>query len=251
VELEAFTCEILDYARERYPEMPVAAHHIDAILPPERLSVAEIAAVSALEPFGAGNEAPLYLLPGLVLEAVYPTSDGRHIRLKLKQDNGSPVSAVFFGMTAREFPHRPGARLDIVASVGVGEYNGNAQLSVKIRDLRPAGVNQERFLRETGEYSRHRLREYAHGAAARLAPEREGLAQVYRFLRKSGGYTYGEESLCHELGDYGRVLVALDVLEELGLVSRGEGGISVAPSPQKVDLEDSRILKELRLRAKT
>jgi single-stranded-DNA-specific exonuclease len=247
-ELEAFTREILGFARERYPEMPVAAHKIDAILPPERVNVKEIAAVSALEPFGAGNEAPLYLLPGLVLEAVYPTGDGRHIRLRLKPENGSSLTAVYFGMTAREFPHKPGARLDIVASVTVGEYNGIAQLSVKIRDLRPAGVDQERFLRETGEYFRHRRREYAQGAAARLAPERDGLARIYRYLRKQGSYTYGEEFLCYELGEAGRVLVALDVMEELGLISRDENGISVTANPQKVDLEDSGILRELRQR---
>jgi single-stranded-DNA-specific exonuclease len=249
VELEAFTREILEYARERFPEMPVAAQSIDVILPPERMNVEDISAVSALEPFGAGNEAPLYLLPGLILEALYPTNDGRHIRLRLRPENGSAFSAVFFGMTAREFPHKPGARLDVVASVTASEYNGNAQISVKIRDLRPSGVDQERFLRETGEYLRHRRREYAQGAAARLAPEREGLAQVYRFLRKSGGYTYGEENLCHELGETGRVLVALDVLEEFGLISRGDGCIRVTPDPQKVDLEDSEILKDLRNRA--
>jgi single-stranded-DNA-specific exonuclease len=248
-DVEAFTREILAYSRERYPDMPVAAYNIDVVLPPERLNVAEISAVSALEPFGAGNEAPLYMMRGLLLEAVYPTNDGRHIRLKLRPVTGVTLTAVFFGVTMREFPYKPGSRLDIVASIGVGEYNGNTHLSVKIRDLRPSGVDQERFLRETGEYLRHRRREYAQGAASRLAPEREELAAVYRFLRKSGEYTYGEENLCHELGNYGRVLVALDVMEELGLVSRGKDSIRVTANPQKVDLEDSGILRELRQRS--
>jgi ssDNA-specific exonuclease RecJ len=38
-------------------------------------------------------------------------------------------------------------------------------------------------------------------------------------------------------------------MEELGLVTRGSEGIAVTKDPQKVDLEDSRILRELRRRS--
>ncbi len=258
VEVQAFTRELLDYARDHHADMPAACYKIDAVLPADMLNTGDIGAVAGLEPFGAGNEAPLYLMENLALEGVYPIGECRHIRLRFRPKNGNPFYAVYFGMTEKDFPYRAGAVLDIVAHISAGEYNGNMQLSVKVRDLRPGGagkIDQERFLREIRAYGRHRLKEYSGaGLLQDITPQREDVAAVYRRLKKQGVYTYGETALCYELcgtaeNNAGRVLVALDIMEELGLVTRGPDGIAIDPESQKVNLEDSEILKGLRSQA--
>ncbi len=260
VEVQAFTSELLDYARKVYTDMPVAYNKIDAVLTADMFELVEFGAVSALEPFGAGNETPLYLMEDLALEGVYPVGEGRHIRLRLKPKKGNPFYAVYFNVSEKDFPYRAGAVLDIVAHISVSEYNGNTQLSVKLRDLRPGGsekIDQERFLCETRAYDRHRRREYRDaGDAENILPKRDDVAVVYRHLKRHGGYTYGETALCYELcaggeNNAGRVRVALDILEELGLLARGPNGITIPPESQRVNLEDSEILKGLRSKAVT
>ena len=40
-----------------------------------------------LAPYGAENPAPVFLLEKAVVEGVYPVSEGRHCRLRLRQGN--------------------------------------------------------------------------------------------------------------------------------------------------------------------
>lgn len=247
-----FDAAMQAYARENYPHMPSALLKIDCEIPPERLTVEEISALNALEPFGAANESPLFLLRGLVIDGIYPTTDQKHIRIKFST-GGAQLYAVYFRMSESDFPYHTGDVADVVAGISVSEYNGRLQLSIKIRDLRPSGVQQEQILAACETYSQYLRGEYAEVERPdRLLPDREDLAVAYRFLRKCGGYTYGEVSMYYRIMDSGidfcRMLVALDIMRELGLIERGrtDGGLSVVPNPPQVNIDDSVILQNLK-----
>lgn len=247
--LKDFDKALQDYAREHYPQMPVATCEIGCVLPNSALTVESIATLTALEPFGAANEQPLFLLQGMQISGIYPTSDKKHLRLRLAKGD-MQLYAVYFRMTEQEFPYKQGDLLDVVATVGVQEYNGKSQLSVKIRDLRQTGVNQEQILAENEIYARYLRGEQDGAEIPLLLATREDIAAVYKFLRKHGGC--GQDRLPLYCGiaesgaGYAKMLVALDVLREMGLLAQSGARLTVAPDPPKVNIEASAILTKLK-----
>ena len=87
-----------------------------------------------------------------------------------------------------------------------------------------------------------------------LTFNREDLTVVFRWLRSHAPWKKGTDLLAHRLGNsssYGKVLAALDILCELGLISRktqrGAETIEVLPAAGKAELDASptyRIFQE-------
>lgn len=247
--LEAFKRQLLEYAGANYPVMPVPALHADVSLSPGELNIRQIESLAVLEPYGAANEAPLFHLPGMLLEDARATSDGRHIRLRLS-GGGNYFSAVWFGAGQRAFPYAVGQRVDLLARIRVGEYHGKPQLSVRVVDLRAAGLPQQDVLLERAYYIRLMRGEGLSGEmAGRLLPQREDIALVYRYLRKVGRFPFDADALYERLFStgirYGCVRTAVDVLLEMGLIRKNGGGLAVIPDVPKVDLAHSTILINL------
>ncbi len=251
--LADFMEQLEEYARLHYPNMPHPSLEIDALLTPGELTVENIGSLSALEPFGAGNKPPLFLLRELTVLGVYPTADGKHIRISLS-GGGASFTAIYFRMTPQSFPYIPGDVVDLVASVSLSPYNGKDQVSVIVRDMRRSGIPQEQILSDADQYANYLRGEYHLCNRQELLPSREDLALVYRFLRGHAGFRYKAVELYYRLMDKGisfaRMLVALDVLQEMNLITtigeNGEHGYFCRPNPPKVNLDDSAILTALR-----
>ena len=84
---------------------------------------------------------------------------------------------------------------------------------------------------------------------------REDLGTVFRWLRGHSPWQKGTDMLAHRLRDvvhYGKVLAALDILCELGLISRkmqrGIETIQVLPAKKKAELTDSPTYRLLQQR---
>jgi len=161
--------------------------------------------------------------------------------------------AVYFRMSEERFPYITGDVVDVVAACSVSEWGGKPQLSVKIKDLRLTGVPQESVLLGREWYSR-----FLDGKIAcpvnSLFPEREDFALLYRYLRTAGGFRYGVEELFFRVFpsgmEYAKMLVALDVLEEMGLIARRgreeQAPIRLVPTQSKVNMDNSKILMKLK-----
>ena len=247
---DEFIREVADYARAQHPFMPHLSIDVDCVLDPKELSVENIAALSILEPYGAGNKAPCFLLKNLRVERITSLSEGKHIRLSLTGERTS-FSAVYFRMSQGAFPYRTGDLVDVVANVSVSEYGGRQQVSVIVRDLRKSGVDQDAVIRSGEAYTCFLRGERDAVKEVDLLPSREEIALVYRYLRGEKHYRHGPLELYYRLSEsgveYAKVLAALDVLIEMGLIQAGgEGELICLPDPPKVDLEQSSILQALK-----
>jgi len=251
--LARFRDDLLAFVREHYPVMPVRALRVDCMLDPKYLTPEYLEPLSLLEPFGQDNRPPLFLLGGMKVEGVYPTNDKKHLRIRLGSGADS-LYAVYFRMREARFPYSAGDVVDVVADVSVGEWNGKRQVSVKVKDLRLSGVAQEQILQEREHYARYRAGEPC-GPREQLIPCRDDFAVIYKYLRARGGYPHGAVELYYRLPKgvvgYGKLCVALDVLEEMGLITRDGRGetaaVSLLPAAGKVELERSKILSGLKV----
>lgn len=245
--LDEFTAEVNNWAAERHPEMPAPVLSLDCAISPKQLSVKDLDPVTMLEPFGCGNETPVFYIPGCTLQGIYPIGEGKHLRLRFGRD-GTVFYAVYFGVTQQTLPYAAGDTLDLAVTADVSEWNGEMRVSVKIRDLRLSGADYSGMYHSGQLYERLSRGEPVEAADA--VPTREDIAVVYRYLRTQGKSSVTDEVLFARLrgriSSLCKMKLAQDVLEEMDLIVRDAGGvIIVRENPKKVNLADSKILQSL------
>ena len=108
---------------------------IDTELLLEDLNVNLLKDIYALKPFGQSNPAPLFLYKNLKVEAVRTISDGKHLKLTLK-DKNKLIDAVGFGMGDRRDEITIGQKLNIVCTVDLNEFNGKRMLEFILTDFK-------------------------------------------------------------------------------------------------------------------
>lgn len=103
----------------------------------------ELAAqIKKMEPFGEGNEEPVFLLKNMIVDDLRVVGNGsKHLKLALLDGGGSPkiFGAIGFGM-GEKFPAlKIGDKIEIVCNIQEDEWNGNKKIQLNLIDLRLAG----------------------------------------------------------------------------------------------------------------
>ena len=236
------------YARAHFRHMPPPVRGVDLEVRPSALTLENINSLELLEPCGTGNEHPAYVLRKLRLENVWPMGQGKHIRVRLSS-GGESLTCVWFGMTQEELPFSVGSEVDILCTAAPNEYNGEVRISVKIAEMRPSGFDFEQFWFARQVYGRMQRRELLTEREYALAlPGRGDIAEVYRALRSVGALPEDYDALSMRLPQvpYCRLRACVEILRELRLLQISEGRITVPSNPQRVNIEDSRVLQRLR-----
>lgn len=115
-------------------QMP--ALKLDAELQQKHLSLDIARLVRTLEPFGPGNEEPVFVLRNVRLQkydAMGPNKD----HLSLTIGDGRPVRAVFFNAASRSRELVGARNIDLAFTMTEGEWNG-PKLDLLVKDFRPA-----------------------------------------------------------------------------------------------------------------
>lgn len=252
-DLDQFISSINAWAQEHYPQMPLQSLTVDCDILPSELTIDAIAPISMLEPFGSGNEAPLFQIRQVLLQGIYPIGDGKHLRLRFAGGN-TVFYAVYFGMTQQSFPYTIGETLDLAASLEVNEYNGEERLSIKIKDIHLCGLDYDRIHQSEQIYQQvMRKEELETSEKEEIVPSREDIAVVYRYLRSKRQLRLSDEVLYSKLRPniscLCKMKIAIDVLSEMELIQLTADGsnknVTVVENPQKVDISTSKILQSI------
>lgn len=246
----AFCAGMEAYAKERFdfmpqPEISLAGELLDADLTAET-----VFQISQLEPFGMQNEVPVFLIRNAQLTGITPLSGGKHQRLSILFGKRG-ASVVWFGVQTSQIPFSVGAHLDLAVTTEINEYNGRQSISLKLRDVRPSGFDEERFFNAKGYYEKIRRGEpVSDSVRARTLPTREEIAAVYRFLRQNTALTLDSEQLLFALGqktvNYCKLQALLDILKEANLLSvTPQGFLELCTPTEKVDLTKTRTYRRL------
>lgn len=246
--IEAFRQAVNQYA-ETVPA-PVSVLHLDCKLRPATLTPDLPGLLQSMEPFGTDNPAPLFGLYQMQLEKITPVGEGKHLRLQFARDGGHTV-CMLFHTSLQEFAYQPGDLLDLAVTLEAKEYRGENQLSVFIRDMKLSGLDTEAVLLGKLTYEKYKrggsltLQE-----AEALLPDYQDFAKAYRFLREQNGWHQSAVLLLYRMDGgkmgYARLLTALEVFEERGLIAVQWDGdlvtIRLCETGQKVNLFESQIL---------
>ena len=229
---------------------------LDAVLPNQLLTLENVEALEALEPFGTGNPRPTFLVEHATLLSYSCVGGGRHTRMQVDCD-GVILDAIFFSTTPRAAGLRSGMRLDLACYPQVNQFRGCRTVQLLITDIRRALSPAMVDLRI---YQRFRAGEVlSNQELLRLLPQRQDFVATWRYLAHyAGDGTLIEQPLAlsnHIARTFGlpcgcsRTLICLDVLQERGLIDLAAEAevlrISLRQVQQKVDLNDSTILQQL------
>ena len=251
--LDEFREKINEYAYENasvYPET-----RIDCKLNPAGLSMDVLDSIRMMEPFGTGNMSPVFGLYGVVIDSVQGMgNEGRHKRLTFHKDGDrTMVNGIFFNQP--EFPYQRGDKVDLVVTLGRNEYRGNVSLSVYIRDIRPAGSDDDAMAASEQLFDKMLAGRRLSGEEAdRLTPDRSYFAGLYRYLKANEGVPYSAYEYIHrkvypvedESTPLCKTRVTLLAMRELGLLTTDdEGRIHIPDQETKVDLSDAPVLQKL------
>ena len=114
---------------------------IDVPMPMEYVTEGLVEELKRLEPFGQGNEKPLFAQKGLMIRSLRVLGKNRNVvKLGLVTDTGLSMDGLLFGdgdAVQRELAGKD--RIDIVYYPDVNEYNGNRTLQAVIRNYKAAG----------------------------------------------------------------------------------------------------------------
>ena len=248
--IEALRVALNEFAAKEYPVLECPPLELDVAVQLDRLSVTEVQGLDYLAPCGNGNPAPLFLLQDAMVEGVYPVSDGRHCRLRLRQ-GASSFYAAYFGISVNELPYQIGDRVDAAITLSVYEGKNGPQLSGRIKELRPAGL-PDTVAKQAAIFDA-----FCHGMQlspqnrTMLLPQRSHIVAIYRMIQEGTVWAQDLQPVFAKLGaeHTGKTLVGLMALTQLGLVEVCEtgGAKKYAPIPvaEKKDLFSAPILKAL------
>ena len=222
---------------------------LDCKLNPAYINGALAQNLEALEPFGAGNSQPVFGIFSVCLSSIRPIGEGKHLFLSFNK-GGTQFTAVKFSATLSDFPYRCGDLVDLAVRIEKNEYRGEIKASVQIKDIRFSGVDEDKLFKSYALYEKYMRREKLAAREARfLTPSRDFLLGAYSFLKSYGGWTFDTESMLIRAKcppeNLCKMLVSLDVLEELGFIRRENGIIIFEANGKKADLSSSEILNDL------
>ena len=236
------------YALQSYPDMPPAELRADAPVSAMELAVDNVGGLSVLEPFGMGNEKPLFYLDSASVTAVYPLSQGLHTKLRIKL-GFAQADALIFRRSPESLGIKVGDVCDMIASPSVNEYNGNSSVSLMISDIRPHGFEQSKYFAGRNAFEKFlRDEELPKNYYPSMLPLRDDVVLVYKCIPETG---VPVDTLYIKLAarlNYVKFAVAAEALRQLGLIhwSSADGVFFRNKVSAKADLNSAPVLLKLR-----
>ncbi len=240
-------------------QAPVSSLEVDVILRhPEAVNLEEVEELGRLEPYGSGNNRPVFALMGAKVESLQSVGQNRHMKLRLSKGN-CHFDAIFFSTTVEECGVAPGSRVDAAFYLQINEFRGNSSVQLQMIDLRPS-VEPSGREKECLELVERLIRggKVTERDAARLLPSREQFIALWRCLERLGR---SGPFCCHRLPMLRRLAASLDggdsflhaafgveVFAERGLISltaRDDRLVLCLQPGRRADLEESVYMARL------
>lgn len=132
--LEKFRKEFEKVAEAEKTEDIVPILNVDAKIELNYLDKDVIESLKALEPFGEANKMPIFAFKNLRIESIRALSEGKHLKLTLKEDNRI-INAIGFNMGELAEEYRIGDKIDVAGVLEINTFNGVDNLQINIKDV--------------------------------------------------------------------------------------------------------------------
>ena len=216
--------------------------------------VSDKTAIAALElgPFGFGNPEPLFGLMGMEIVSINHIPNKNTVKLILSR-GGEQVSCIKFSTPPDTFPFEKGDKVDVAINFSMNFFRGEKNYSAVVKGMKFSESDDEIIINSNILYQKFKQESpLSQIEKQTLIPNRDDVAKIFRYIREKNGFNFSAETLYHRIDrqvEYAKILIALDVLEDLSFISRKFDGenqyITYNANASKQDLYSSKIFELL------
>ena len=131
---DKFANELEQIAKDSKIDEIVPIINVDAKINLNEVNRETVESLKQLEPFGEGNKTPIFALKNLKVDSIRSLSEGKHIKMTLK-DGNSVVNAIGFNLGYLADEYRIGDKIDVVGTLEINSFNGVDSLQVNLKDV--------------------------------------------------------------------------------------------------------------------
>lgn len=121
-------------AKEKNVKSIVPVIKIDCEIGKKELNKQTVEQIKLLEPFGEKNKPPLISYKNLKIVSIRTLSEGKHLKLMLKDGNDT-VNAIGFNLGELINDYLIGDKVDVVGTLEINNYNCVEQIQINIKDM--------------------------------------------------------------------------------------------------------------------
>lgn len=132
--IEEFKKEFEKIAKEAKIDEIIPIINIDAKINLNEINKEMVASLKQLEPFGEGNKTPIFTFKNLKIDSIRALSEGKHIKMTLK-DGNTIVNSIGFNLGYLADEYIIGDKIDVVGTLEINSFNGVDNLQINIKDV--------------------------------------------------------------------------------------------------------------------
>lgn len=131
---QEFAEEFENVAKEAKIDEIIPIINIDAKIELNEINKEMVESLKLLEPYGEGNKMPIFAFRNLKIDSIRALSEGKHIKLTLK-DNNNIINAIGFNLGKIAEDYRIGDKIDVVGTLEINSFNGVDSLQINVKDI--------------------------------------------------------------------------------------------------------------------
>ena len=132
--LESFKKNINEYIKSLNLDELQQVFEIDMCVNLKDINVNDINELKKLEPFGEANRMPIFAIKNLRIDSIRALTEGKHLKLRLKDDKYI-IDAIGFNMGELTEFYKLGDKVDILGNLEVNSFNGTDSVQMNLKDI--------------------------------------------------------------------------------------------------------------------
>ena len=109
--------------------------NIDSEISLKDMQIETVKELDMLEPYGEANKTPIFMYRNLKIDSIRALSEGKHLKLTLKDDN-LIIDAIGFNMGHLANEYLLGEKIDIAGSLEINAFNNREIVQINLKDIR-------------------------------------------------------------------------------------------------------------------
>lgn len=107
---------------------------IDAQIKHKNFNKKQIEEIKQLEPFGEKNKSPMFCYKNLKIDSIRSLTEGKHLKLILKDDNYL-INTIGFNLGYLAEEYLIGDKIDVIGTLEINEYNNKETIQINVKDI--------------------------------------------------------------------------------------------------------------------
>lgn len=246
--VEEFIDRIQSYAAEKYPVMPEPTAEAD--LEPEQadLNITSIENLKYLQPFGEQNPVPLFLMRNCRITSSRPLKNGKYTAFSADY-KGTVLKFLCFSLSYDCFTYNIGDRVDVLANLEINDYNNTKSISVRVKEIRHSGFEQDKYFAAKRIYEKILLGERVDGRlAARIIPSPQNMKLPFDLARSCKSIEAAAQIAMANGVNYCLFMMCLHVFAEFGHIKldRVNKAMEFIAGGKRIDTASSAVIRRIK-----